>query len=102
MSDDWPPRVLDPDGREVVFDGSTQFHLLDRSRDQLLDEMDVVLGAVAEPSFREDDPLLGRERSYRQDFPTVGSWLRVVVDFSETPARVVTAFVDIDPRLRHQ
>lgn len=102
MSDDWPPRVLDPDGREVVFDGSTQFHLLDRSRDLLLDEIDVVLGAVAAPSFREDDPRPDRERFYRQDFPSAGSWLRVVVDFSETPARVVTAFVDIDPRLRHQ
>jgi hypothetical protein len=102
VTDEWPPRVIDPAGREVVFDGSTQFHLLDRSRDGLLDAIDVVLEAVANPSFREGDPLPDRERFFRQDFPSVGSWLRVVVDFSETPARVVTAFVDIDPRLRHQ
>jgi hypothetical protein len=100
VSDEWPPRVIDPAGREVVFDGGTQFHLLDRSRDGLLDAIDVVLGTVANPSFREDDPISDRERFYRADFPTPGLWLKVVVDFAEAPARIVTAFVTgSDPRV---
>jgi hypothetical protein len=37
------------------------------------------------------------------DFTTAGRWLRVVVDFNEDPAWVVTAFVeDQDPRLRRR
>jgi hypothetical protein len=103
VSEDWPPHVLDPAGRKVVFDGGTHLHMLDRSRDRLLDEIDVILGAVKDPTFREDDPIAGRERFYCYDFPADGSWLQVVVDFDENPARVVTAFViSNDPRLRQR
>jgi hypothetical protein len=103
VSEGWPPHVLDPTGRTVVFDGGTHLHMLDRSRGQLVDEIDAILETVSAPSFREDDPISGRERFYRQDFPVDGLWLQVVVDFDETPARVVTAFViSNDPRLRQR
>jgi hypothetical protein len=42
--------------------------------------------------MREDDPVAHRERFYRQDLDR-GRWLRVVVDFSEEPGFVVTAFI---------
>jgi hypothetical protein len=103
VSEDWPPRVLDPAGREVVFDAGSHLHLFNRIRKPLLDQVDVILGAIASPDFREDDPEPGCERFYRADFPAADRWLRVVVDFNEVPAWVVTAFVDDrDPRLRRR
>jgi hypothetical protein len=51
-----------------------------------------ILDAVSRPDAREDDPVPGRERFYRRDLDS-RRWLRVVVDFNESPAFVVTAFV---------
>jgi hypothetical protein len=48
--------------------------------------------AISRPDLREDDPVPGRERFYRRDLD-LRRWLRVVVDFNESPAFVVTAFV---------
>ena len=60
--------------------------------------VDAILDVVRQPDFREDDEAPGRERFYRQDLDP-RRWLRVVVDFSETPGRVVTAFIQWqDPR----
>lgn len=50
------------------------------------------LDAVNLPDYREDDPSPGRERFYRRDLDP-DRWLRVVVDFNESPAFVVTAFI---------
>lgn len=103
MTADWPPTAQDPDGRTVVFDAGSHLHLVRRLRGALLDRVDDILGAVRSPDFREDDPVPGRERFYRKDFSEIGRWLRVVVDFSEDPAWVVTAFVeDRDPRARRR
>jgi hypothetical protein len=93
VSEDWPPRILDPDGREVVFDGGAHLHLARRKRDALLDQVSVILGTVARPDFRENDPIVGRERFYRAEFDGPEGWLLVVVDFTEAPAWIVTAFV---------
>lgn len=91
------PRTTDPDGRLVVFDAGSSLHLA-RWRPWLLDHVEVILGAVARPDHRALDPIAGRERFYRQHIEP-GRWLRVVVDFSEDPAWVVTAVVqDNDPR----
>jgi len=69
----------------------------------LLDHVTAILDAVERPDYREDDPLLGRERVYREDFPESGRWLRVVVDFNSEPAWVVTALdQQTDPRLRRR
>jgi len=103
MSDDWIKRVTDPDGREVVFDAGSHLHLVRRGRGWLIDNIDVVLGAIERPDYREGDPIADRERFLRQDFPFPGQWLRVVVDFTEEPAWVVTALQqDDDPRLQQQ
>lgn len=46
----------------------------------------------AHPDHRAHDPLAGRERFYRRDLDP-RRWLRVVVDFNDEPAWVVTALV---------
>jgi hypothetical protein len=103
MSAGWPPTVSDPDGRTVIFDAGSHLHLVRRMRGALLDHIHDILGAIGSPEFREDDPVPGRERFYRQDFLEPGRWLRVVVDFNEEPAWIVTAFVeDQDPRVRQR
>jgi hypothetical protein len=51
-----------------------------------------MLDSAGRPDLREDDPAPGRERFYRRDLEP-GRWLRVVVDFNDSPAFVVTAFV---------
>lgn len=51
-----------------------------------------ILDAIERPDLREDDPAPGRERFYRRDLDP-SRWLRVVVDFNDSSAFVVTAFV---------
>jgi hypothetical protein len=83
--------VTDPDGRVVVLDERTVRHLQLR-RPQMVNNVDAILDAVGRPDVREDDPAPGRERFYRRDLDP-SRWLRVVVDFNESPAFVVTAFI---------
>jgi hypothetical protein len=80
----------DPDGRPVILDDRTIRHLRSR-RPQMLGHLPTILDAVSRPDLREDDPVPGRERFYRRDLDPQ-RWLRVVVDFRESPAFVVTAF----------
>jgi hypothetical protein len=101
MSDEWTRHVTDPVGRDVVFDAGSHLHLARRS--VLLDHVDEIIDAVETPDFREDDPVPGRERFYRMNFLEVDRWLRVVVDFNDVPAWIVTAFVqERDRRLRQR
>ncbi len=91
------PHTTDPDGRSVVFDAGSHLHLAKR-RPWLLDYIDVIMETVARPDHRADDPYPGRERFYREHID-LQRWLRVVVDFNEDPAWVVTAAVQHnDPR----
>ena len=100
MNDDWTRHATDPDGRDVVFDAGSHLHLAEGLRSWLLDHVDTILNAVERPDHHEEDPSPGRERFYRSDFLQRGWWLRVVVDFGEDPAWVVTALVQqSDPRL---
>ena len=62
----------------------------------MLRNLPAILDAVSRPDHREDDPAPGRERFYRRDLDPQ-RWLRVVVDFNESPAYVVTAFVHDHP-----
>jgi hypothetical protein len=91
-------RTTDPDGRTVVSDFATREHLMTR-RLELLDHIGAILDVVNLPHYREEDAKEpGRERFYRQDLDP-RRWLRVVVDFNEEPAYVVTAFIQwTDPR----
>ncbi len=95
------PRTTDPDGRLVVFDAGSRLHMALR-RPWLLDHIDVIMGTVARPDVRALDAIPERERFYRRHIEP-GRWLRVVVDFSEDPAWVVTVVVqDNDPVGRRQ
>lgn len=58
----------------------------------MLQHKAAILDAVSLPDHHEDDPSPGRERFYRRDLDP-RRWLRVVVDFNESPAFVVTAFI---------
>ena len=100
MNDEPFARTTDPDGREVVYDDGTRNHIA-RRRPDLVDQVDAIMGAVTHPDHREDDPLGGRERFYRRNILSPRRWLRVVVDFNESPARIVTALIqEHDPRKR--
>jgi hypothetical protein len=88
--------TTDPDVRLVFLDERTLGHLARRRR-QMLARIPAILDAVNRPDVREDDPDPGRERFYRRDLDPK-RWLRVVVDFNQSPAFVVTAFVqDTEP-----
>jgi hypothetical protein len=101
MTSGWAQRVVDPDGRYVVFDASSHLHIAQGMRAWMLDHVTEILGAVERPAVREDDPRPGRERFYGANFAETGQWVRVVVDFNDEPAWVVTALVqDNDPRLK--
>jgi hypothetical protein len=87
--------TLEPGGRLVVLDERTIDHLRKR-RPQMLQHEAAILDAVSFPDRHEDDPSPGRERFYRRDLDP-DRWLRVVVDFNESPAFVVTAFTQDHP-----
>jgi hypothetical protein len=55
-----------------------------------MDEVELILGTVAHPDHRVDDPIAGREHFYRRDLDPA-RWLRVVVRFNDVPAWLVTA-----------
>ena len=92
--------TLDPDGRLVILDRRTTAHLR-RRRPQMVEHAAAILDAVNIPDHREEDPSPGRERFYRRDLDP-RRWLRVVVDFHESPAFVVTAFVQDHPPVTTQ
>jgi len=81
----------------VVFDAGTRLHLA-LGRPELADEVELVLSVVARPDHREEDPRPGRERFYRRDLGPP-RWLRVIVDFNDELAWVVTALVQDNPPL---
>jgi hypothetical protein len=58
----------------------------------MLGHIQAILGAVERPDIHEEDPVPGRERYFRRDLDP-RRWLRVVVDYGESPGFVVTAFV---------
>lgn len=98
MTDEPVARTTDPDGREVVFDEGSYRHLSER-RPVFLRHIQTILETVARPDHRQLDPILDRERFYGQNVLDPRRWLRVVVDFSETPGRIVTVLVQYkDPR----
>lgn len=74
-----------------MIDARTLGHLA-RRRPEMALHVGAILAAVERPDLREDDPVPGRERFYRRDLDP-HRWLRVVVDFNDSPAFVVTAFV---------
>lgn len=98
MSEPWPQRATDPDGREVVL---TEFWLAHIVRldghPELRSRQSNVLSMVERPDHREADPRPGRERFWREGVGP-SRWLRVILDFNRKPAVIVTAFPKrVDP-----
>ena len=84
--------TVDPDGRVVVLDHEGWEHILHEHR-ELASYRDEIMAAVSSPDHRRLDPRPGRERYYSRDVGP-SRWLFVVVHFSETPARIVTAYAN--------
>jgi hypothetical protein len=92
MSEERSRRATDSDGRVIVFTERSWRHIM-AARPELHDQVAVILEAIAKPDLRELDPLPGRERFYRRRVTDRVRWMRVVVDFTDDPAVIVTAFV---------
>ena len=87
--------ITDPDGREVVLDAQTRAHIA-RRRPEPLEHIDAILDAVARPDFRREDTIASRQHFYRRHLDA-RRWLRVIVDFNDEPAYIVTAFIQNNP-----
>jgi hypothetical protein len=76
--------------REVVLDRTAWNHLV-AAHPELRAHQPAVLGAVETPEAHVADPRPGRERFFASGTGP-SAWIAVIVDFNQTPARVVTAF----------
>jgi hypothetical protein len=85
-------QTVDPDGRTVVLDEDGWEHILGEHAELDL-YMQEIMATVSYPDHRNPDPRPGRERYYRRDLGP-SRWLFAVVNFSETPARIVTAYAN--------
>ncbi len=83
-------KVVEPDGRTVVLKDEQWQHVLRHHQDMARYER-AVAETITHPLHREADERPGRER-YFAERKGPSRWLRVVVDFRESPAFVVTAF----------
>jgi hypothetical protein len=83
-------QTVDPDGRTVVLDEEGWEHILHEHAELALYQ-DEIIATVRAPGHRSTDPRPGRERYYRIGLGP-SRWLFTVVNFNETPARIVTAY----------
>ena len=79
-----------PEGITVVLSESRLAHIV-AGHENLAGHVDEILATVQEPSLRFDDVRPGRERFYGLE---TGPQRFVVVEFTSTPAFIVTAFAD--------
>jgi hypothetical protein len=84
--------TTDPDGRTVVLDDEGWGHIL-HQHPELAPYRHEIMAAVNSPDRQRPDPRPGRERYYSRDVGP-SRWLFVVVQFNETPARIVTAYAN--------
>lgn len=89
-----PPTVIasvaDPEGRSVILDADGWQHILD-NHPEMVGHQTAVLTTVNQPEHRRPDPRPGRVRYYRQGVGP-SRWCLAVIDATQDPARVVTAF----------
>jgi len=85
-------QTVDPDGRTVVLDEEGWEHILHEHAELALCREEI-MATVSSPNHRSPDPRPGRERYYRSDLGP-SRWLFAVVNFDETPARIVTAYAN--------
>ena len=83
-------KALDPDGRLVVLQ-EEQWHHITAEHPEMARFERAIMETLTHPSHRDRDVRPGRERFFAERRgPT--RWLRVVVDYSNEPGFVVTAF----------
>ena len=93
------PDALDPDeiieaaetaeGQRIVLTASAWDHI-SFEHPEMVDHRSAILETAGSPEVVHDDPRPGRRRHYRfQAGPS--RWLRVIVDFNQEPAQIVTA-----------
>jgi glycine/D-amino acid oxidase-like deaminating enzyme len=82
--------VQTPEGDAVVLAAAAWSHIADE-HPEIAPYRGKVLATIAEPNAVTDDPRPGRQRFYRRGIGP-SRWLRVIVDFNQSPARIVTAF----------
>ena len=75
--------------RVVLFADTWRDHIV-AGHAELAPHLDAALSTVASPDHREPDDRPPRERFFKRDAGP-SRWLMVVIDFSDTPARIVTA-----------
>jgi hypothetical protein len=85
-------QTVDPDKRTVVLDEEGWEHILHEHAEPAL-YRDEIIATVRAPGHRSPDPRPRRDRYYRIDLGA-SRWLLAVVDFDETPARIVTAYAN--------
>jgi len=95
MSEDRPilAESTTPDGvRVVLFEDTWLLHILDPrdGHDELEPHLTAVMDALGSPDHREPDGWPHRERFFKRNVGP-SSWLMVVVDSEQEPARIVTA-----------
>lgn len=83
-----------PEGVRVVLFADTWRDHIVAGHGELAPHLDAALSTVAAPDHREPDDRPARERFFKRDVGP-SRWLMVVIDFSDTPARIVTR-----PRIR--
>jgi hypothetical protein len=83
--------TIDPDGRTVVLDDGWD-HIL-HEHPELAPYRQEIMAAISSPDYWRPDPRAGRERYYSRDVGP-SRWLFVVVNFNETPPRIVTAYAN--------
>jgi len=82
-------KVVDPDGRTVILTERAWRHICQHVGMERYER--AIMAAVTHPDDRHMDIRPGRERFFAKEAgPT--RWLRVVVDFSDDPGEIVTAF----------
>ena len=82
-------RAETPTGGTIVLTASAWSHI-SAEHPEIAAHLAAVVKTAAEPEVVAPDPRSGRRRHYRSDAGP-SRWLRVIVDFNETPARIVTA-----------
>lgn len=85
-------QTADPDGRTVVLDEEGWEHILHEHAELTLYQEEII-ATVRSPGHRSPDPRPGRERCYLSNVGP-SRWLFAVVNFNETPARIVTAYAN--------
>ena len=83
-------KAVEPGGRTVVLRDEQWAHIRDEHPEMARFER-TIMETITHPDDRKADPRPGRERYYGHGRGP-SRWLRVVVDFSDDPGWIVTAF----------